>query len=172
MHPAFRAAPAGALFAALAVSAACKRLWLEADGGPIAGSGPHAKYGFVTQEKDGRLWVFRWGSKELKDYRSKGELAKHVTLVGSGPNGMTLKVPDVETANDYLYGKPGFVAWADKDGRLWVFKRDSKELQDYYAKGELAKHVTRIGAGPKSMTVKAPDTATVDAYLAAKESPA
>lgn len=150
-----------------ALASGCARMWLEAEGGPLEGAGPHAKYGFVTAEDKGKLWVFRHGSKELQEFRAKGELTKSVTLVGRGPNGMTIRSPDRQTAIDYLYGKVGFVVLTDADDRLWVFRHGSKELQDYHAKAELAKHVTRVGAGPGGITVKAPDGSTIDAYLAA-----
>ena len=65
------------------------------------------------------------------------------------------------------YDKPGFVTEVH-DGRLWVFKQDAKELAEFKKNGELGKQVTRVGAGPNKMTVKAPDTQTIDAYLAAK----
>lgn len=63
--------------------------------------------------------------------------------------------------------KAGFVT-AVKEGRLWVFKQGAKELDEFNKNGELAKMVTRVGAGPNNMTVRAPDAATIDAYLAAK----
>ncbi len=63
--------------------------------------------------------------------------------------------------------KAGFVT-AVKEGRLWVFKQGAKELEEFNKNGELAKMVTRVGAGPNNMTVRAPDAATIDAYLAAK----
>ncbi len=69
---------------------------------PPKGVGPYSKPGFVTFVKDGRLWVFRAGSKELQDYKKDGEPAKQVTRVGEGPEGMTLKGPDTETLNAYL----------------------------------------------------------------------
>ncbi|MGQ0615352.1 MAG: hypothetical protein ACT4PV_16595 [Planctomycetaceae bacterium] len=150
---------------------ACTRLWLESESGPLEGSGPHPKHGFVTMEREGRLWVFRWGSKELKEFRDRGELAKHVTRIGAGPGGATIKAPDVDTVDAYLFGKPGFVAFNDGSGRLWVFRLYSKELQDYYVKKELAKHVTRIGAGPGGTTIKAPDGETIDEYLSTKTTP-
>jgi hypothetical protein len=65
------------------------------------------------------------------------------------------------------YDKPGFVTEVH-DGRLWVFKRDAKELAEFKKNGELGKQVTRIGAGPNKMTMKAPDAETIDAYLGAK----
>ena len=65
------------------------------------------------------------------------------------------------------FDKAGFVT-AVKEGRLWVFKQGAKELEEFNKNGELAKMVTRVGAGPNNMTVRGPDAATIDAYLAAK----
>jgi uncharacterized protein (TIGR03000 family) len=66
--------------------------------------------------------------------------------------------------------RPGFVTVLEKDGerqRLWVFRAGSKELDAYKKSGELERHVTRIKAGPRGMTVRAPDGETLDAYLKA-----
>jgi hypothetical protein len=65
------------------------------------------------------------------------------------------------------FDKAGFVT-AVKEGRLWVFKTGAKELDEFTKNGELAKMVTRVGSGPNNMTIRAPDAATIDAYLAAK----
>lgn len=127
-----------------------------------------AKAGYVAKFDDGRLWVFRAGSKELADFEKHGELAKHVVRPGAGPNGMTIKAPDAETLDAYVYTKPNFVALVE-DGRLWVFRRGSKELADFRKHGELAKHVVRPGAGPGGMTIKAPDNETIAAYSVARE---
>ena len=54
------------------------------------------------------------------------------------------------------------------DGRIWVFVADSKDWQEFLTTGEPAKSVTRIGAGPHGMTVKAPEGAVIDAWLAAQ----
>jgi hypothetical protein len=70
-------------------------------------------------------------------------------------------------AQSASYNKPGFVTEVH-DGRLWVFKQDAKELAEFKKNGELGKQVTRIGAGPNKMTMKAPDAETIDAYLGAK----
>ncbi|MGH7162590.1 MAG: hypothetical protein ACREID_03825 [Planctomycetota bacterium] len=156
--------------AALA-GAGCKSLWMEADSGPLQGEGPHAKYTFVTIQEENRLWVFKRDAKDLATYRKGKELAKCVTRVGAGPNGMTLKAPDTETLDDFSYGKFGFRAFLGKDGRLWVFRSDAKELSEFYKSKELAKSAARIGAGPNGMTIRAPDAATIDAYLAAKVNP-
>jgi uncharacterized protein (TIGR03000 family) len=132
---------------------------------PGLAKGPE-KAGFVTFIEDGRLWVFRQGSKELADFRKDGELAKHVIRPGAGPNGMTVKAPDTETVLAYTLARDGFVTVLEKGGeRLWVFKTGSKELADFKRDGELAKHVVRIKAGPMGMTIKAPDAETIDAYM-------
>jgi len=140
---------------------------------------------FVTIEEDGRLWVFRADSEELGKFRSDGELAKHVIRPKAGPGGVTLKSPDAETLDAYMaqvtsaasmsaanashggsiYDKPGFHTELH-DGRLWVFKAGSEELEMFQKNGELAKHVIRPKAGPDGMTIKAPDTETIDAYMA------
>jgi len=123
--------------------------------------------GFVTAVRDGRLWAFHVGSEELEAFRKGGELAKHVTRIGAGPNGMTLKGPDSETLDEYMLTRPGFCVKVE-DGRLWVFRCGSEELEAFQKGGELAKHVTRIGAGPNGMTIKAPDGETMDEYLTTK----
>lgn len=58
--------------------------------------------GFVTQMEDGRLWVFRAGSKELAEFQAKGEPAKQLVRPGAGPGRITLKGPDAETLDAYL----------------------------------------------------------------------
>lgn len=63
------------------------------------------KPGFVTDVKDGRLWVFREGSKDLDEYRQNGELTKMVTRIGAGPNGMTIRAGDAKDIDDYLAAK-------------------------------------------------------------------
>ena len=127
-------------------------------------SGPYPKKGFVTAEKGGWLWVFRDGSKELAEYQKGEALEKHVTVIGRGPGGRTVKGPDTETVLDYMVSKPGFVTDV-KDGRIWVFREGSKELAEYQKGKELDKHVIMIGKGPGGMTMKAVDTDTLYAYL-------
>ncbi|MFI8735677.1 hypothetical protein ACIGKM_07140 [Ectopseudomonas toyotomiensis] len=58
--------------------------------------------GFVTEVEDGRLWVFRENSQELKNFKATGEPAKQFTDIGSGPEGMTVKSADEQTLKDYL----------------------------------------------------------------------
>lgn len=60
------------------------------------------KPGFVTEVEDGRLWVFRADSQELKDFQATGEPAKQFTEIGAGPEGMTVKSADAQTLQDYL----------------------------------------------------------------------
>jgi len=59
---------------------------------------------------------------------------------------------------------PGYVTEVE-DGRLWVFKAGSAELEEFKKHGEPAKQFTNVGAGPNGMTVKSADQATLDAYL-------
>jgi hypothetical protein len=125
-----------------------------------------AKPGFVTKFEDGRVWVFRQGSKDLTGFLKDGELAKHVVRPGAGPRGMTLKAPDAETIIAYMTAQEGFITFLE-DGRLWVFKTASKELPEFKKNGDLAKHVIRVNAGPLGLTLKAPDGETIDLYLKA-----
>jgi hypothetical protein len=122
------------------------------------------KPGFVTRLVEGRLWVFRSGSAELAEFEKQGELAKHVTHPGAGPGGLTVKAPDADTVAAYLAAADGFEIKM-QEGRIWVFRPGSAELAEFEKSGELAKHITRPGAGPQGMTVKAADAETLDAYL-------
>jgi hypothetical protein len=65
----------------------------------------YAKPGFYTEVKDGRLWVFREGSKELETFKKHGEPAQQVTRVGGGPQGMTVKSSDAKVIDEYLAAK-------------------------------------------------------------------
>jgi hypothetical protein len=64
------------------------------------------------------------------------------------------------------YDKPGFVTKEDH-GRLWVFREDSKDWETFQQHGEPVKQVTKIGVGPKGMTVKSSDGKVIDEYLKA-----
>jgi hypothetical protein len=123
------------------------------------------KPGFVTHVVDGRLWVFHAGSKDLETFESGGELAKHVTRVGVGPAGMTIKAPDSETIVDYATALDGFETFVNSEGRLWVFRIGSRALDDFYQTGKPEKHITLVGAGPLGLTIKSPDRETADCYL-------
>lgn len=64
------------------------------------------------------------------------------------------------------HNKEGFTTFIE-DGRLWVFKVGSQEVEDFKAHGEPTKMATKVGAGPGGITVKSADLETLDAYLAA-----
>jgi len=129
--------------------------------------GPYDKPGFVGKVLEGRLWVYREDSRELRSFEVMGPSDKHVTRVGAGPGGMTVKGPDAETINEYLAAKDGFYTHVI-DGRIWVFRDGSPEKDEFIQNGPSDKHVSRICAGPGRMTVKGPDTKTVLAYIIAK----
>jgi hypothetical protein len=74
---------------------------------------------------------------------------------------------DSESGSQVNYDKPGFVTQM-QDGRLWVFRKDSKELEEFRKHGELVQQVIRPGAGPNRITLKAPDSQTIDDYLKAE----
>lgn len=124
------------------------------------------KYGFVTVEAEGRWWIFREASKELAAFKKIGEPEKCYTRINVAPYQLTLKAPDIATMEEYLTTKPGFVTRFD-DGRLWVFRQGAKEYDFLLKHGDLEKHVIRIGAGPRGMTLRSPDAETIDAYLKA-----
>ncbi len=114
-------------------------------------AGPFDRPGFSTRIEDGRLIVTRPGGPEFTE--------KHVTFIGAGPAGMTVKAPDRETIMDYLVARDGFNTHIE-DGRVIVTRPGGPEFTE--------KHVTFIGAGPRGMTVKAPDRETALAYIAWK----
>lgn len=147
------------------VASGCAATDLKAADGAVS----HDRPGFVTGIDDGRLWVFRAGSKEANDYLEKGSKpAKHAVRPGGGPSGMTVRSPRVELIDAYMLSRPGFVTHVE-DGRLWVFRADSKEAAAFLEKGSKpAKHAVRPGAGPNGMTVRAPEIEDIDAYLATK----
>lgn len=106
--------------------------------------------GFKTEMEDGRLWV-------LKPGQTKSD--KHITMIGKGPMGMTIKAPDRDTIIEYLGAKPGFNTMVE-DGRFWILNYGEKPKD---------KHVTFVAAGPIAMTVKANDRDLALAYFAAAE---
>lgn len=65
------------------------------------------------------------------------------------------------------YGRPGSAVY-EEDGHLWVFEQGSEALSDFRSKGEPAKRITRIGAGPDGRSVIGPDNETLDSYLAGR----
>ena len=69
------------------------------------GSTSYERAGFQVFEQDGRLWVFRDGSKGLAEFQKHGEPAKSVTSIGTGPDGKTVRSEDMETIKAYLAAK-------------------------------------------------------------------
>lgn len=65
------------------------------------------------------------------------------------------------------YDRPAYVT-REVDGRLWIFKRWSKDLSDFAKKGEPAKQVTLVGQGPGGMTVRCPDVETFKGWQLSK----
>jgi hypothetical protein len=125
-----------------------------------------AKPGFFTKIDDGRLWVCKEGTEEAETIASGGELGKRVIRPAGGPLGMTINGPDNETIDEYLTAKKGFATRLE-EGRLWVFRAGSDELDEYDAGNESAKIAVRPGAGPGGMTIKSVEPETIVAYLAA-----
>ncbi|MDJ0973151.1 MAG: hypothetical protein QNJ98_01655 [Planctomycetota bacterium] len=150
----------------------------------------YGKPGFAVFGEDGRLWVFKLGSENLTSYLETGEPAKSVTKVGAGPDGKTLRGAESEVLDAYrkawglgstpapapltsmneggrsqsgFYGRPGFSVY-EAEGRLWVFKTGSNALETFLTKGEPAKSVTRIGAGPNGKTIRGAEGEVLSSY--------
>jgi hypothetical protein len=135
--------------------------------GAATAASPFDRKGFETFEVDGRLWVFRDFAVELSQYEKGQEVEKHVTKVGAGPDGRTVKAPDVETILSYLAARDGFQT-AVVGQRVWVFRDGSPALHDFLGTLDLKAKVERAGAGPFGTAVAAPDEDTITAYLAAR----
>lgn len=138
----------------------------EAKAEPPPTPGPHDRPGYLTRMVKDRLWVLRKGSKDLAEFLKKGESAKSVTILGAGPDGMTMRAPDAETIRGWQLAIPGYETYV-VDGRLWVLPEGGKDAAEFAKAGELAKSITLVGRGPEGMSVRAPDTATAEAYLSA-----
>ncbi|MCC9606057.1 hypothetical protein LOC68_19795 [Blastopirellula sp. JC732] len=138
---------------------------LKSDDAATIAAYRYAKPGFqAAVDGDGRVWVFPADSDAWKEYVASGEPAAHVTKIGVGPNRETLKTRDAGVIEAYLVAQPGYVTKII-DGRLWVVRVDSADLKEFAASHDLAKHVTKIGAGPLGMTIKSPDSETIDSYM-------
>jgi hypothetical protein len=124
----------------------------------------------VWEDKQGRQWVFLEKKEEaaLKDAYANKPVAKPLTREKIGVGGKTAHAVSAAALDALAAWKPGFSVRLDKDSRVWIFKEGSKELAEYDVKGEPAKQVTRVGAGPGGSTVKAPDAGTLDAWAAKK----
>lgn len=116
---------------------------------------------------DGRLWLFDTEHEDVDALLRHGPPADRVTVIGKGPDGMSLCATERETIYDWLYGAAGFHTEI-VDERLWVLAKPSRELEEFRSHGELAKSVTRIKAGPGGITLRGPSSEVLDAYLRAK----
>lgn len=123
--------------------------------------------GFVTFERDGRLWVFDRDGEGLEQFLATGEPAKNIAFVGAGPEGRTLRSDDRDVLIAYVAAKPGFRVFPD-EGRLWIFREGSPAIDDYLEVGEPARSITFIGDGPKGTTLRSDERGTLLAYLATK----
>ena len=127
--------------------------------------------GFKTSLKEGRLWVFAEGSEGLAEFRKHGEPGKNVTMIGVGPRGMTLRGAETDTLKSYLaaykYGRPGYAVFMD-DGRIWVFKSGSDDMQEFMKNGEPAKSITLVGEGPDGLTLRSSDMDTARSFMAGR----
>ena len=61
-----------------------------------------SREGFLVLPKDGRLWVFAQDSEEASAALNGEYPEKHVTEVGAGPGGVTLKSPSRDVIEGYL----------------------------------------------------------------------
>ncbi len=82
------------LFVALFVSALAL--------GGCAGGSKYDKFGYSTVEKDGRLYVFPSNSAEYQMFTKTGDMGKSVTMIGKGPDGMTIIAPDKRIIDSYM----------------------------------------------------------------------
>jgi hypothetical protein len=99
-------------------------------------------------------------------FQKDGELAKQAVRPGVGPGGRTLKRPDADTITAFVVAHEVFETFLE-DGRLWVFKSGSKELDQCQQHHELEKQVIRVNVGPLGMTIKAPDDETIETHKSA-----
>jgi hypothetical protein len=128
---------------------------------------PHAKPGFFTEERDGRLWVFPEGSDDLKAFQEKGPPVRQVRRISAGPQGQTLISTEAKYLDAYQVAKPGFFTEV-RDGRLWVFPEGSDDHKAFLEKGPPVRQVRRISAGPMGMTIISTESEHIVDYLVSK----
>jgi hypothetical protein len=82
---------------ALAVALTFSTLAAHAGDAEFAAAEKYNKAGFTTAIINERLWVFKEGSPELAAYTETGlEPSISASLIGEGPEGMTLKAANAE----------------------------------------------------------------------------
>lgn len=65
-------------------------------------TGPHAKAGFATVERDDKLYVFPYDSPQYHKFLETGVVDKPVTAIGAGPQGRTVVSYDQNVLHRYL----------------------------------------------------------------------
>lgn len=130
-------------------------------------------YDTMTEDLDGGfevLWVFPSGSRGAARYRAGLSPGSHIMMVGVGPGGENICAPDRATAIAFLGRRPGFVTMTEEIGEetllLWIFREGSAEAAAARAGMRPLRSVSRIGVGPAGISLRAPDVATLDAYMA------
>ncbi len=123
--------------------------------------------GYFVEVEGSVVWVLEIGSRALADFVRTGETSESFTMVAAGPAGRSLRSVDRETLLEYLTAKPGFVTIGD-EGRVWVFRDGSPELEAFRARGGLDERVTLLGAGPMNATLLASDRETILEWMAAR----
>lgn len=127
------------------------------------------KTGWATvavDKGDGRyvVWAFEPGSEAHTEFLASGEPAKSYTLLGGGPTGVTLMAGDERTAKRYVAACAGFYTTVDDYGWIWAFEEGSDAHLEFLDKGEPAKRISVLGAGPMGETVISVDKETAGAY--------
>lgn len=122
-----------------------------------------ARPGFTSVARDGRLWILEAGSETAAGIRDGREPAHSVSMPGAGPRGTTLRAENRETLLRWMGHRAGFAVFPE-DGRLWVFDTGSEAADTFAADGEPARSITRIGAGPRGMSLRSDRPEVLDRY--------
>lgn len=123
---------------------------------------------FVTIKWQDQLWVFKPNSEEVRQAMDGMFPVDPVLSDEPGPDGMPLRAVSQQLLLEYQATIPGYEAHLDEDA-LWIFRARSQAAAAYQA-GNLDRlnesRVIKNGAGPAGTDLKAPDSATLEAYLA------
>ena len=122
-----------------------------------------ARSGFTSVSRDGRVWILEAGSPAAAAIREGREPAHSVSMPGAGPRGTTLRAENRETLLRWMGHRAGFDVFAE-DGRLWVFDTGSEAAEAFAADGEPALSITRIGAGPRGVSLRSDRPEVLDRY--------
>ncbi|MHC4810793.1 MAG: hypothetical protein ACYTEV_10575 [Planctomycetota bacterium] len=126
-----------------------------------------ARPGFTAVARDGRIWIVdadsETGSETAAAIRAGREPAHSVSMPGAGPRGTTVRAEDRGTLLRWMGHRSGFEVFPE-DGRLWVFDAGSEAAESFRTAGEPAKSITRIGAGPRGMSLRSDRPEVLDRY--------